>query len=128
MVRTAIVSTTSARVTSEPADPIAALRDPLARIRAATREVLVHPEQRRRWLTVANFHHAEPHLIVFDVPLEVALKRNRTRPHPVPAARIIAMRDDFAAALDTLDSGTEPWASITDANDALDTGDIPDAD
>jgi len=44
MVRTAIVSTTSARVTSEPADPIAALRDALDRIRAATREVLVHPD------------------------------------------------------------------------------------
>lgn len=73
------------------------------------------PEQRRRWLDIAATHGAEPHLIVFDCPLDLALTRNRGRRHPVPPARIVTMRDEFDTALVAVEA--EPWATVSDVDD-----------
>lgn len=69
------------------------------------------PEQRRRWLDIAATHNAEPHLVVFDCPLDLALTRNRGRRHPVPPERISTMRDEFGDAIAAV--RTEPWATIS---------------
>lgn len=76
------------------------------------------PEQRRRWLDIAHRRNAEPHLIVFHVPLDLALARNYSRAHPVPATRIVTMQDEFDVALSAIK--TEPWATISDVDDAED--------
>lgn len=75
------------------------------------------PEQRRRWLDIVDRFrpHAEAHLVVFDVPLDLALARNATRRHPVPAARIASMRGEFDAALVAVEA--EPWATVCDVED-----------
>lgn len=73
------------------------------------------PEQRRRWLDVIAHHGAEAHLVVFDVPLDLALARNRARRHPVPAVRLSEMWTDYGRALVAI--RTEPWVTIAEVED-----------
>lgn len=81
------------------------------------------PEQRRRWLDIAARYAAEPHLVVFDVPLDLALARNAARRHPVPAARVSQMQTEFETALLAVEA--EPWATVCDVDDISDAGPDP---
>lgn len=69
--------------------------------------------QRQRWLAVAHQAGATTRLAIMACPLDLAIRRNQQRAHPVSQAAMAGYLRDWRTAIDTIN--TEGWDEIITA-------------